>query len=163
MGYGVVKNSSESVRRLRQASDQGYGDAQANLGLSYAEGLGGLAQNWTEAARLFRLAADQGNVHGMVRRADAPHRALNPPSASLRARLDLPCAFSLNPPCASPPYPAGPALRVPSEPALCAVLARDMLRERHRRGAGPGSGAAPLQKGGQEGPSRSAARARPHF
>ena len=45
---------------FKLAADQGDDWAQYSLGLFYAEGLGGLPQDEREAARLFKLASDQG-------------------------------------------------------------------------------------------------------
>src|SRR5262245_12246090 len=41
---------------------QSVASAQTNLGINYRDGLGGLAKDDHEAARLFKLAADQGNA-----------------------------------------------------------------------------------------------------
>jgi len=43
------------------AAEQGYADAQFNLGLMYANGRG-VPQDYAEAAKWFRLAADQGDA-----------------------------------------------------------------------------------------------------
>ena len=47
------------MKWFRLAADQGFADAQYNLGLAYAAGQGVL-QNYGEALEWFRLAADQG-------------------------------------------------------------------------------------------------------
>ena len=44
-----------------RAAEQGYADAQFNLGLLYANGEG-VAQDMTEAVELFKQAAEQGHV-----------------------------------------------------------------------------------------------------
>jgi len=41
--------------------DQGYAQAQLNLGVMYEHGRGGLAKDERGAVRLYKLAADQGN------------------------------------------------------------------------------------------------------
>ena len=60
-GQGVSQDDAEAVRWFRLAADQGYADAQYNLGLMYVNGQGVL-QDYAEAVRLFRLAADQGDA-----------------------------------------------------------------------------------------------------
>jgi TPR repeat protein len=49
------------VSWFRKAADQGYADAQYNLGLMYADGQG-VTQDDTAAMSWFRRAADQGNA-----------------------------------------------------------------------------------------------------
>ena len=51
--------ASELVDSLKAAAEQGDADAQFNLGLMYDAGEG-VPQNYTEAARWFRMAAEQG-------------------------------------------------------------------------------------------------------
>jgi TPR repeat protein len=46
------------IASARLAADQGYAAAQNNPG----DGFGGLSKDDCEAARLFKLAADQGNA-----------------------------------------------------------------------------------------------------
>jgi len=58
-GQGVQKDYAEALRLYKLAADQGYPNAQCNLGLMYHNGLGA-KQDYIEALRLFRLAADQG-------------------------------------------------------------------------------------------------------
>ncbi|MGH6863155.1 MAG: hypothetical protein ACRECN_02595 [Methylocella sp.] len=54
---------SKARRRPRPpAADQGHGAAQCFLGLLYEQGRGGLSTNDREAARLYKLAADQGHA-----------------------------------------------------------------------------------------------------
>jgi len=48
-----------SVAELKQKAEQGFTDAQYNLGLMYERGEG-VTQDQTEAIRWFRLAAEQG-------------------------------------------------------------------------------------------------------
>jgi TPR repeat protein len=57
-----AKNDNEAVRLFRLAADQGNALGQANLGIMYAQGRGGLAKDDKEAVRLYRLAADQGDA-----------------------------------------------------------------------------------------------------
>lgn len=58
--------SSEAADYYLVAATQGYAPAQANLGLMYRQGEGGLTRDLREAARLFRLSAAQGDVAGQV-------------------------------------------------------------------------------------------------
>jgi TPR repeat protein/ABC-type uncharacterized transport system substrate-binding protein len=61
----VATKAYESARvQISRASDLGYAVAQANLGVFYAAGLGGLAKDDREALRLFKLAASQGDPFG---------------------------------------------------------------------------------------------------
>lgn len=57
---------SEAADYYLVAANQGYAPAQANLGLMYRQGEGGLTRDLREAARLFRLSAAQGDVAGQV-------------------------------------------------------------------------------------------------
>ncbi len=58
------------------AADQGSNSGQANLGLAYKDGLGGLSKDEREAVRLFKLSADQGSALGQVSLGLAYERAL---------------------------------------------------------------------------------------
>jgi TPR repeat protein len=51
-------DDSEAGRLYKLAADQGNSDAEANLGVFYENGRGGLAKDDKEAARLFKLSAD---------------------------------------------------------------------------------------------------------
>jgi TPR repeat protein len=51
----------EAVRWYKLAAEQGYTDAQFNLGVIFSNGQG-VAQDYVEAARWYKLAAAQGNV-----------------------------------------------------------------------------------------------------
>ena len=46
---------------LRQAAEQGDGDAQYNIGVKYHDG-DGVPQDYAEAVKWYRLAADQGEA-----------------------------------------------------------------------------------------------------
>ena len=48
------------------SADQGNALGQANLGFAYLRGLGGLPKDEREAARLYKLAADQGNTAAQI-------------------------------------------------------------------------------------------------
>jgi len=54
-------NPIELYGKSKLAAEQGYALAQNNLGVFYENGRGGLAKDEREAARLFRLSAEQGN------------------------------------------------------------------------------------------------------
>ena len=56
------KTNGKPLRRLRPAADQVNRQAQHNLAIHYEQGRGGLAKNEREAARLYKLAADQGLI-----------------------------------------------------------------------------------------------------
>ena len=58
----------ESIEEIRTKAEQGDADAQYNLGVIYRQGQG-VAPDDVEAARWFRLAADQGLGPGL-----APYR-----------------------------------------------------------------------------------------
>ena len=58
-GEGVTQDYTKAVKMFRLAADQGYPDAQNNLGLCYARGEG-VTQDYSEAVKWYRLAADQG-------------------------------------------------------------------------------------------------------
>jgi TPR repeat protein len=57
---------SEAVRYYRLAADQGYMDAQYQLGCHYEAGKG-VTKDSNEAKRWFRLAAAQGHVDAQKR------------------------------------------------------------------------------------------------
>jgi TPR repeat protein len=62
--YAADKAYEAARSYFQKASDLGYASAQANLGIFYAAGRGGLARDDHEALRLSRLAADQGDGLG---------------------------------------------------------------------------------------------------
>ena len=64
-GTGVAQDYSEAVRYFRKAADQGFANAQFNLGNSYRNG-DGVAQDCSEAARWYRKAADQGDADAQL-------------------------------------------------------------------------------------------------
>jgi TPR repeat protein len=51
--------STEAFRLYRKAAEQGFANAQHNVGLMYAKG-DGIQKNDAEAARWYRTAAEQG-------------------------------------------------------------------------------------------------------
>jgi TPR repeat protein len=62
--HAHVKAYDSAREQFSRASDLGYAAAQANLGVFYAAGLGGLAMDDQEALRLFKLAGTQGDAFG---------------------------------------------------------------------------------------------------
>ena len=58
----------------RKAAEQGYADAQYNLGILYANGQG-VTQDYAEAARWYRKAADQGDAIAQINLDDLARKA----------------------------------------------------------------------------------------
>jgi len=58
--YHVNREESKALEFLRKSADQGFAEAQFNLGIVYELG-NGVDKNPTEAFRFYKLAADQGN------------------------------------------------------------------------------------------------------
>jgi TPR repeat protein len=56
----VSRDYGEAIKWYRRAADQGYHQAQHNLGVMYYNGYG-LSPDYAEAAKWFRKAALQGN------------------------------------------------------------------------------------------------------
>ena len=61
-GNGVDVNPTEGMRWVRLAADQGYADAQTDVGLWYFWGENGIARDYAQAVKWWQLAAEQGNV-----------------------------------------------------------------------------------------------------
>ena len=59
-GKGVPQDYAEAAKWYRKAAEQGYADAQNNLGMMYVNGQG-VPQDYAEAAKWTRKAADQGD------------------------------------------------------------------------------------------------------
>jgi TPR repeat protein len=59
--FSSLSTADDFYTLLRQAN-QGYVDAQNNLGSMYERGQGGVASNYKEAVRFYRLAANQGDA-----------------------------------------------------------------------------------------------------
>ena len=64
-GSGVPQDSTEAVKWLRQAAEQGQGPAQMALGNMYRFG-DGVSEEFIEAAKWHRKASDQGNGHAQA-------------------------------------------------------------------------------------------------
>jgi uncharacterized protein len=58
-GGGLHRDDTEIVKLLRLAADQGFAPAQGGLGLMFEQGRG-VTQSYSEAIRLYRLAAEHG-------------------------------------------------------------------------------------------------------
>ena len=52
-GQGVAQNYAEAVKWYRKAAEQGYAEAQFNLGVMYETGEG-VAQDYAEALKWYR-------------------------------------------------------------------------------------------------------------
>mgnify|MGYP006240838927 CR=1 FL=1 len=59
-GKGVPQDDKEAARLYRLAAEQGYADAQFNLGVMYNNG-NGVPQDYKEAVYWYQLAAEQGH------------------------------------------------------------------------------------------------------
>jgi uncharacterized protein len=55
-------NEETLFERSKRLAESGHAPAQFNLGLMYALGQGGLAEDKTEAVKWYRKAADQGDA-----------------------------------------------------------------------------------------------------
>ena len=60
-GDGVETNRLEAAKWYRMSAEQGFAEAQYNLGMMYYNG-DGVETNKLEAAKWYRKAADQGNI-----------------------------------------------------------------------------------------------------
>jgi TPR repeat protein len=60
-GKGTAQQMAESVMWFKKSAEQGYIDAQANLGIMYKRGLG-VPQNDDTAVFWLKKAADQGDT-----------------------------------------------------------------------------------------------------
>ena len=60
LGQGLTQDRSEAISWLRRAGYQGFALAGLALCLDYANGLGGVEQNYFEAVEWCRLAANKG-------------------------------------------------------------------------------------------------------
>jgi len=62
-GEGTSQNDRQGIYWLKKSVEQGYAPAQGDLAMSYFSGNRGVPVNYVEAARLFRKAAEQGDIH----------------------------------------------------------------------------------------------------
>jgi TPR repeat protein len=65
-GYGVAKDEARGLALGRESAAAGSCFGQYVVGLCYEFGYGGVAQDDAEAARLYRLAADQGHARAQI-------------------------------------------------------------------------------------------------
>ena len=63
-GRGVPQSDKEAVKWYQKAAEQGYADAQFNLGVMYKIGRG-VPQSDKEAVKWYQQAADQGDVDAL--------------------------------------------------------------------------------------------------
>ncbi len=61
-GYGVATDEVRGLELGRESAAAGSCFGQIEVGWCYKEGCGGVAKDYAEAARLYRLAADQGHA-----------------------------------------------------------------------------------------------------
>ena len=59
-GQGVGQSHATAVKWYRKAAEQEYAQACSGLAVMYAEGLGGLSQDFAEALKLLHTAKAQG-------------------------------------------------------------------------------------------------------
>ena len=88
-GRGIPQDDAEAVRWHRLAADQGLGEAQINLGISYADGRG-VPQDNVQAHMWFNLAASRmtgENRESAVRLRDRVAEELTPDDLSEAQRL----------------------------------------------------------------------------
>ena len=83
--------TQDVVEAIRLAAKQGDTEAQFNLGIRYASGEG-VPQDYAEAGRWFRLAAEQG---GWPRRRPTSGPCMRPAGASRRITWVLTCGSTL--------------------------------------------------------------------
>ena len=60
-GQGVGQSDATAVKWFRKAADQGHAKAHCGLASMYAEGRGGLPQDFAEAVKLCRIAEAKGS------------------------------------------------------------------------------------------------------
>jgi TPR repeat protein len=65
MGQGVQRDYGQAAVWFRKAAEQGYAEAQKDLGGLYETGKG-ISQDNAEAARWYRKAAEQGNASAQL-------------------------------------------------------------------------------------------------
>jgi TPR repeat protein len=65
MGQGVQQDAAQAAAWIRKAAEQGFAEAQRDLGGLYETGKG-VPQDSTEAAKWYRAAAEQGNASAQL-------------------------------------------------------------------------------------------------
>ena len=63
LGYGVAKDEKKGLALGRESAAAGSCFGQLVVGACYDDGYGGVAQDYAEAVRLYRLAAAQGDAY----------------------------------------------------------------------------------------------------
>ncbi len=61
-GEGLPRDPRQALVWFRRAAAQGHAAAQRQIGNAHARGGAGLAQSWSEAARWYRMAAQNGDI-----------------------------------------------------------------------------------------------------
>ena len=79
------QDNAEAVKWYRKAADQGYADAQFNLGFMYKEGLG-VQQDYVQAHMWFSLAATTGD-RGAAESRDNVANLMTPPQIAEAQKL----------------------------------------------------------------------------
>ena len=64
-GRGVSQDDAQAAAWYRKAAEQGYAEAQSNLGEMYVKGQG-VPQDYEQAVAWTRKAAEQGNAGGQT-------------------------------------------------------------------------------------------------
>jgi uncharacterized protein len=65
LGLGIQQNYLLAVKWYRKAAEQGFANAQNNLGSMYENGTG-VTKNLAEAIRWYQLAARQGQENAQI-------------------------------------------------------------------------------------------------
>ena len=64
-GQGVRQDYAQAVKWYRKAAEQGFAEAQYNLGVRYDQGQG-VPQDYAEAVKWYRKAAEQGDAEAQL-------------------------------------------------------------------------------------------------
>jgi TPR repeat protein len=64
-GDGVLKSSTESMKWIRKAAENGHAEAQYMVGETYSTG-DGVPKDYAQAVQWFRKAAEQGNLSAQI-------------------------------------------------------------------------------------------------
>ena len=83
IGFAGGSYGQPDFEETKRLAEQGDADAQYNLGLMYYRG-DGATQNYAEAVRWYRLAAEQGGHHPSIQYARELHHPYCLPSVYLR-------------------------------------------------------------------------------
>ena len=83
LGEGIAKNLEKAFEYYEKAANQGYANAQNNLGAMYSLGEG-TAKNLEKAFEYYEKAANQGHVEAKIqleKLLSSKHKSANPSSA----------------------------------------------------------------------------------